>query len=65
MGAGLAGALLAILLATTATQSAQPAQPVQTAQSDPFSGFDLLPLFRTSVTGAYMAGQQALQAHQR
>jgi tetratricopeptide (TPR) repeat protein len=54
-------ALLAILLAGTATQAAQPAQPVQTAQSDPLAGFDLLPMFRTSVTGAYMAGQQALQ----
>ena len=54
-------ALLAILLSGTATQAAQPAQPVQTAQSDPLAGFDLLPMFRTSVTGAYMAGQQALQ----
>ena len=54
-------ALIAILLATTASQSGQSAQTVQTAQSDARTSFDLLPMFRASATGAYMAGQQALQ----
>ena len=54
-------ALMAILLAATASHPAQSAQAVQTAQSDARTSFDLLPLFQTSATGAYMAGQQALQ----
>lgn len=54
-------ALVAMLLSVAPTQTAQSAQPVKTAQSDPQAGFSLLPMFRVSVTGAYMAGQQALQ----
>lgn len=56
-------ALVAILLSTSApmVQAAQSAQSVQTAQSNPLTQFNLLPLFRISVTGSYMAGQQALQ----
>ncbi|MGV8853721.1 MAG: tetratricopeptide repeat protein [Devosia sp.] len=54
-------ALLAILLAATAPQTGWAAQAVQTAQSDAATSFDLLPLFRSSVTGAFMAGRQALQ----
>tara|TARA_R110002124_G_scaffold250589_4_gene415678 strand:- start:609 stop:2432 length:1824 start_codon:yes stop_codon:yes gene_type:complete len=54
-------ALIAILLAATATQPGQSAQAVQTAQSDPQTNFDLMPLLRASVTGAYMAGQQSLK----
>ena len=54
-------ALMAILLAATASQAGQSAQPVQTAQSDARTNFDMLPLLRGSATGAYMAGQQALQ----
>ena len=50
-------ALMALLLSATAVTGAQ---SVQTAQSDPLTNFGTLPLFRTSVTGAYMAGQQAL-----
>lgn len=50
-----------MLLSATALQPAAAAQAVQTAQSSPLEQFNLLPLFRTSVTGAYMAGQQALQ----
>ncbi|MHA6729396.1 tetratricopeptide repeat protein [Devosia sp. A369] len=54
-------ACVALLLSASALQAGQAAQPVRTAQSDPFASFGLMPLFRTSVTGAYMAGQQALQ----
>jgi Flp pilus assembly protein TadD len=54
-------ALVPMLLSATALQPAAAAQAVQTAQSSPLEQFNLLPLFRTSVTGAYMAGQQALQ----
>lgn len=54
-------ALVALLLSAAATQAVYPAQPVKTAQSDPMAAFDLLPMYQTSVTGAYMAGQQALQ----
>ena len=54
-------ALLAVLLSATAVNAGQSAQSVQTAQSDPLAAFtNLLPTFRTSVTGAFMAGQQAL-----
>jgi tetratricopeptide (TPR) repeat protein len=53
---------MAALLLLSAAPVAQAAQSsVQTAQTDPMAGFDLLPLFRASATGAYMAGQQALQ----
>lgn len=54
-------AFVALLLSAAATTAALTAQSVQTAQSDPGAAFDLLPMFSTSVTGAYMAGQQALQ----
>lgn len=54
-------ALMAILLATSAGQVALSAPSVQTAQSDTRTSFDLLPMLRASVTGAYLAGQQALQ----
>ena len=53
-------AFVAILLSATAVSATQSAQSVQTAQSDPLTAFGLMPMFRTSVTGAYMAGQQAL-----
>jgi tetratricopeptide (TPR) repeat protein len=51
-------ALVALLLSAPAAQAAQ---PVRTAQSNPLLQFNLLPLLRISVTGSYMAGQQALQ----
>jgi tetratricopeptide (TPR) repeat protein len=51
-------ALVAFLLSAPAAQAAQ---PVRTAQSNPLVQFNLLPLLRISVTGSYMAGQQALQ----
>jgi tetratricopeptide (TPR) repeat protein len=53
-------ALIAVLLSVSAVHAAQSAQFVQTAQTDPLTALGLLPMFRTSVTGAYMAGQQAL-----
>ena len=53
-------AFVAILLSASAVPATQSAQSVQTAQSDPLTAFGLLPTFRPSVTGAYMAGQQAL-----
>ena len=53
-------AVVALLLSATAIHATQSAQSAQTAQADPLAVFDLLPIFRTSVTGAYMAGQQAL-----
>lgn len=53
-------ALLAVLLSATAVHATQSAQSAQTAQTDPLAALDLLPIFRASVTGAYMAGQQAL-----
>lgn len=53
---------MAALLLLSAMPHAQAAQSaVQTAQTDPMAGFDVLPMFRPSATGAYMAGQQALQ----
>ncbi len=51
-------ALVAFLLSAPAAQAAQ---SVQTAQSNPLAQFNLMPLLRISVTGSYMAGQQALQ----
>lgn len=54
-------ALVAVLLSATALQPAQSVETVQTAQSNPLMPFDLMPMFRSSVTGSYMAGQQALQ----
>lgn len=54
-------ALIAVLLSATAVPAANAAQPAQTAQADPLAVFDLLPVFRVSVTGAFMAGQQALK----
>ena len=51
-------AALVLLLAAPAVEAAQ---PVQTAQTDPFDLLGALPMFRVSATGAYMAGQQALQ----
>ena len=53
-------AIIAVLLSAMAVQATQSAQSVQTAQSDPLSAFGLLPVIRSSVTGSYMAGQQAL-----
>ena len=53
-------ALVAVLLSASAVPATQAAQSAQTAQTDPLAILDLLPVFRTSVTGAYMAGQQAL-----
>lgn len=50
-------ALLGLLLSAMAATGAL---SVQTAQSDPAVAFGTLPLYRSSVTGAYMAGQQAL-----
>src|SRR5690606_7776703 len=49
-----------VLLSAMAVQATQSAQSVQTAQSDPLTAFGLLPVIRSSVTGSYMAGQQAL-----
>lgn len=54
-------ALVAVLLSASAAVPVAYAQPVKTAQSDPLAPLGLLPMFRSSVTGAYMAGQQALQ----
>ncbi|HEV7344968.1 MAG TPA: tetratricopeptide repeat protein [Devosia sp.] len=54
-------ALIAALLSATAVHATNSAEATQTAQAEPLAVFDLLPIFRTSVTGAYMAGQQALQ----
>ncbi|MET3926420.1 tetratricopeptide repeat protein [Devosia sp. 2618] len=54
-------ALVALLLSATVMSSTTMAQPVLTAQSDPLARFNVMPLFRSSVSGAYMAGQQALQ----
>lgn len=53
-------ALIAVLLSATAVHATHAAQSAQTAQTDPLAMLDLLPIFRTSVTGGYMAGQQAL-----
>jgi len=53
-------ALAAVLLSATAVHATHAAQSAQTAQTDPMAVFGLLPTFRSSVTGAYMAGQQAL-----
>ncbi len=58
----LARPALAVLLLTAVAHPPVLAAPsVQTAQSDPFAGFDLLPMFRASATGSFMAGQQALK----
>lgn len=54
-------ALVALLLAAPLLQPAWSQEKVKTAQSNPLAQFNLLPLFRNSVTGSYMAGQQALQ----
>jgi tetratricopeptide (TPR) repeat protein len=54
-------ALVALLLSGAAAHAVHAAQPVRTAQSNPLAQFNLLPLFRISVTGSYMAGQSALQ----
>ncbi|WP_108462037.1 tetratricopeptide repeat protein [Devosia naphthalenivorans] len=54
-------ALAALLLTAIATPPGFAAPSVQTAQSDPFAGFDLMPMFRASATGSFMAGQQALK----
>ncbi|MBU1307628.1 MAG: tetratricopeptide repeat protein [Alphaproteobacteria bacterium] len=54
-------ALMAILLTSVAIQTAQSAQPVQTAQADGGTGLGMLALFKSSATGSYMAGRQALQ----
>lgn len=53
-------AFVAILLSATALQPVH-AESVKTAQSSPLAQFNLMPLFRASPTGSYMAGQQALQ----
>src|SRR5690606_20856169 len=54
-------ALVALLLSGAAVFAAQSAQSVLTAQTDPFANMGGLPLYRSSVTGSYMAGQHALQ----
>ena len=54
-------ALVALLLSASALQPVHALESVQTAQSSPLAQFNLMPLFRNSVSGAYMAGQQALQ----
>ena len=54
-------ALVALLLAATGLQPSQAVDSVKTAQSSPLAQFNLMPLFRNSPTGSYMAGQQALQ----
>ena len=54
-------ALVALLLSASAHGSLVVAQGMQTAQTDPLAPTGMLPLFRSSVTGSYMAGQQALQ----
>jgi tetratricopeptide (TPR) repeat protein len=37
------------------------APSVQTAQSDPFASLGIMPMFKASATGSFMAGQQALK----
>ena len=54
-------ALVALLLSGAAVFAAHSAQSVLTAQTDPFANMGGLPLYRSSVTGSYMAGQHALQ----
>jgi len=54
-------ALVSFLLSATALIPVHAVESVQTAQSNPLAQFDLMPLFQPSVTGSYMAGQQALQ----
>ena len=54
-------AFAALLLTAVAHPPVFAASSVQTAQSDPFAGFDLMPMFRASATGSFMAGQQALK----
>ncbi|WP_156167870.1 tetratricopeptide repeat protein [Devosia epidermidihirudinis] len=53
-------ALVALLLSTTAANAAQTAQSADSPRQMQ-NGLDMLSLARISVTGAYMAGQQALQ----
>jgi tetratricopeptide (TPR) repeat protein len=54
-------ALAVLLLTAVAFPPSFAAPSVQTAQSDPFAGFDLMPMYRASATGSFMAGQQALK----
>ena len=54
-------AALALLLAVPALQGSHAVEAAKIAQSDPLARFNLMPLFRTSVTGSYMAGEQALK----
>jgi tetratricopeptide (TPR) repeat protein len=51
----------ALLLTAVVVPLALAASPIRTAQSDPLANFNFLPNFRASVTGSFMAGQQALQ----
>lgn len=54
-------AALVLLLAVPALQGSHAVEAAKIAQSDPLARFNLMPLFRTSVTGSYMAGEQALK----
>lgn len=54
-------ALAALLLSAVAIPAALAAPTVKTAQSDPLAQFDIMPIFRESTTGAFMAGSQALK----
>lgn len=54
-------ALIAALLASVAATAVYSAQTIRTAQSEGGLEAGMLPLFSASVTGAYMAGRQALQ----
>lgn len=54
-------ALIAALLASVAATAVYSAQTIRTAQSEGGLETGMLPLFNASVTGAYMAGRQALQ----
>ena len=55
-------ALAALLLSAVAIPAVLAAPTVKTAQSDPLAQFDLMPIFRESTTGSFMAGTQALKA---
>ena len=54
-------ALIAALMASVAATAVYSAQTIRTAQSEGGMETGMLPLFNASVTGAYMAGRQALQ----
>ena len=54
-------ALAALLLSAVAIPAVLAAPTVKTAQSDPLAQFDLMPIFRESTTGSFMAGTQALK----